>query len=351
MESKVLIMEGGPDGVFLKHMLERGEYTVSEAKSGNGYLEKLKREKPGIILVDLGIPEIQRMDMFKALRHGKPNGSAVVITTHDSMRSAAEAVLQGNGTHTPELPLWEAPETGTMEMQRNLRYKMGAGDLYLVEEKKLDTGADVFLDLLSSGYSGMIISRSRPEKIRELCKIEVPLLWLSEDVSDKGAVYPELHFLEKIITDYATRDKVVLLDRLDYLIVKTSFKEVLGFIQRLNELFYREGGVLIISMDPDTISAQEHSLLKKETNEVKLRAEPNLPEDLWEILGFVSQQNILGKKPSQKEIVKQFNVTRTTARKRINRLGSMELVMGSKKGRYKVLELTEKGITFWKSRS
>lgn len=313
---------------LLKLILEPEGFRVIQAFSGEECLEKLEKERPDCILLEMILSGMDGRGVLRAIKKNKDTASIPV------------AMLTVK-------PLTR--ETLEKKMERNLRYRVRDGDIYLVEEKKLDKGVDVFLDLLSSGYSGMIISRSRPEKIRELCKVEVPLLWLSEEVSDERAVYPELHFLEKIITDYATRDRVVLLDRLDYLIVKTSFKEVLGFIQRLNELFYRGRGVLIISMDPDTLSTQEYSLLEKETNEVKLRAEPNLPEDLWEILGFVRQQNILGKKPSHKEIVKQFNVTRTTARKRINMLGSMELVRGTKNGRYKVLELTEKGRTLWNS--
>ncbi|MEE9594081.1 MAG: hypothetical protein V3V92_01645, partial [Candidatus Hydrothermarchaeales archaeon] len=71
------------------------------------------------------------------------------------------------------------------------------------------------------------------------------------------------------------------------------------------------------------------------------------PEDLYEILEFVNEQNKIGKKPAHRDIEKKFNISRTTARKRINTLKHLEAIMDRKNGKYKVLVLTEKGKTFF----
>ncbi len=339
MRAKILIFGQPPGRVPIRRILEAEHYEVVEAETGEEGLKKLEIEKPNVILLD-ATARLDDTNLVRGLREMVPEG-VVVMAAYDSMNSAMGAIRNGF-REGMKLSSEAAKEVG-VERESNLKYRIREGCVYLVKEKKLDRGADVFLDLLNSGYKGMIVSRTTPDEIKEFCKIEVPILWLSEDVSDERAVYPELRSLEKTITDYATKDRVVLLDRLDYLIVRASFKEVLGFIQRLRELFYLGKGVLIISMDPDTLGPQEYSLLEKETSEVKLRVEPDMPLDLWGILEFVHQQNIQGKKPSQKVIVEKFGVTRTTTRKRIKRLCDMGLMMYSKNGRYKIWELTESG--------
>jgi PAS domain S-box-containing protein len=228
-------------------------------------------------------------------------------------------------------------------MERMLKYKVGKGDTYLVKEKKLERGMDIFLDLINAGYRGLIISRTHPEEIREMCRVEVPIIWLGEERADEMTVPPEFPLIEIKIEDFIARNRVVLLDRLDYLITRNGFKATLTFIQKLSELFYIGKSILIISIDPDTLTTQELSLLEKESKEAKLKFVPALPEDLYEILEFVHQQNRVGKKPHYYEIAKRFNITRVTTRKRINKLKVDGLIIDRKKGRYKVLELTEKG--------
>lgn len=340
MGTKILII-GQPKGpVPIRSVLEVKDFDVVEAATGEEGLKKLEIEKPNIIFLDLTAPGLDNINVVRGMREIAPKG-VVVMASYNSMSSAIESIRSGFGGIMEPSP--EAAEEGGTERERNLKYRIRKGSVYLVKEKTLDKGVDIFLDLLNSGYRGIIISRTTPDEIKELCKIEVPIQWLSEDISDKRTAYPEIRSLEKTIADYAVKDSTVLLDRLDYLIVKTSFKEVLDFIQRLREIFYLGKGILIVSMDPNTLSSQDYALLEKETNEVKLRVAPDMPEDLWEILDFVHQQNIWGKKPSQMEIVKRFSITRTTTRKKLKKLYGMGLVRFTKKGRYKIWELMNSG--------
>lgn len=224
-----------------------------------------------------------------------------------------------------------------------MKYRVERGSTYLVKEKRLEKGMDVLLDLLKCGYKGLIITRTRPEEIKKMCEVEVPIVWLSEKKYDEMTIPPESFLIEKTIENYLDRDRAVLLDRLDYLITKNGFKETLDFIQKLNEAFYIAKGILVISLDPAILDAQELSLLEKEFNEAKLKYEPSFPADLYEMLEFVREQNRIGKKPTHKDIESKFKITRTTARKRINKLKHEGIVEDSKWGKFKVLALTEKG--------
>jgi PAS domain S-box-containing protein len=226
---------------------------------------------------------------------------------------------------------------------RALKYKIEKGRSYLILEKSLDKGADVFKDLLHVGYRGLVISRTPPEDLMRILGEDVEILWLSEKKKGKGVISPELLLLEKIIEDFASRESVVLLDRLDYLILIHGFDEVLKFLTKLNELIYLSKGVLLIVVDPDTLSDRERIRLEKEVQKVEPKYRIELEESLLEILRFIKKENDLGRKPAHKDVMKAFGVTQPTATKKLKELKNLGLISEKKDGRFKVLELTERG--------
>jgi|Deesub1362A_J573_1020465.scaffolds.fasta_scaffold00989_1 PAS domain S-box-containing protein len=226
---------------------------------------------------------------------------------------------------------------------RFLKYDVEKGRSYLIMEKTLDRGADVFRDLINVGYRGMVISRTPPEEIGELVGEDVEILWLSEKKKGKGVVSPQLLLLEKIIEDFMSRDSVVLLDRLDYLLLLYGFDEVLKFLTKLNEMMYLTKGILLVVVDPDTLSERERIQLEKEIKKIKPKYRIELDKDLFDILNYIKKQNTIGRTPAHKDIMKAFGITRPTATKKIRELKNLGLVVEKKVGRYKVLELTEKG--------
>jgi len=127
-----------------------------------------------------------------------------------------------------------------------------------------------------------------------------------------------------VIRERIVRNSVILIDRLDYLIIKNGFKETLNFIQKITELMLVRKGILLLQIDDATLTGQEKSIIEKETNTVDRRF--NLPEELFLILEFIRTRNSLGNKPSFTEINKEFNITENTSRKRVRELESMEFV-------------------------
>jgi PAS domain S-box-containing protein len=231
-------------------------------------------------------------------------------------------------------------------MRRVLKYKIKDGSIYLVLERRPHRALEVFLDLVKCGFNGAVITRAPSEEIRNP-NVDAPILWLSEGNHGEAFVRPGIGEVEKVIKDLLVMNKVVLLDRLDYLVVKNGFRKVLDFIQRLNEKIYLEKKILLLSMDPRTLKTRELSLLEKETRKIMPKREPDFPEDLYEIFKYVYQQNNLGIKPAYTEVTKEIKVTRTTARKRIRELVSRGLIVDKRKGRLKVLELTDAGLDYF----
>jgi PAS domain S-box-containing protein len=232
------------------------------------------------------------------------------------------------------------------EMKRKmLKYKLENGNVYLVKAKEIDRALEVFADLLNIGYEGMVITRNHPGEIRDRVE-EVPVIWITEE-EYSNALPPQLFLIEREIRDFVARDKVVLLDRLDYLITKLGFDEVLKLVQKLNELFYIRKGILVLCVDPSTLTEQQLSLLEKETKEVELRLKPGISRELYDILEYVYEENRVGRKPYHRDIAEKFGITKVTAVKRLKALKGMGLLSDEKHGRYKALVLTEHGRAFF----
>lgn len=224
-----------------------------------------------------------------------------------------------------------------------LKHKVENGNIYLVKNKEIDKAVEVFLELLDIGYKGIVITRSHPEKIREKVKDNTGVIWITEEESPGRALPPKIYAIDREIRDFIARDKVVLLDRLDYLIAKLGFEKVLKLVQNLNELFYIQKGVLILSIDPDTLPPPQLSLLEKETQELELRIKHGISEELYEIIEYIHTENKAGKTPYHRDVAEKFNITKVTVVKRLKLLKTMGLIMSRQKGRYKALELTEDG--------
>ena len=224
-----------------------------------------------------------------------------------------------------------------------MSYKIKRGSTYLIKEKELERGKEVIYELYKNHFKGVIITREHPDKINREIDIRLPLYWMTNDPRDKMSVKPEFPLLEKIIDDHIDRNTFVFLDRFDYLVSQNSFKDALNFTQHLNEMFYARKAILIISLDPDTLTAQELSLIEKETSVMEKRHEERLSADLLDLLEFVNRYNRVGESPSYKQVGAEFRISRTTARKRIRELVDKGLLMEKKSGRFKYLVLTERG--------
>ncbi len=223
-----------------------------------------------------------------------------------------------------------------------MKFRIEKGNSYLVKETKPNVSLDVYLDLINCGFSGTILSRRRSEDIKEVFGEETEVFWIAEKTGEK-IIAPDLEEIESLIEKLPRGNNVVILDRLDYLIVTNGFENTLRFIQRLNELFYLKKWVLLIALDPKILGKRELRLLENETNPVKPSHSLDLDEDIYEILKYVYKEEKEGRKPAYRDVGLECGITKQTTRKRIEILKGGGYLIDKKKGRYKILELTEKG--------
>ncbi|MBU7029717.1 MAG: PAS domain S-box protein [Theionarchaea archaeon] len=226
-----------------------------------------------------------------------------------------------------------------------MKYDLEEGTTYLVRERVPCTSVEAFQDLLSVGYSGFVISRTPKWEFKDRFEQEFNYLWIAEK-GDEYSIPPKLGGIQGKIETLTTAT-AIFIDGLDYLMSKTSFEEILSLVQTLREIAYLKNHVIILSVDPLTLDRRELALLEKETLSVEPLVKTKLPEELVEVLRVVYEQDTKGVSPSYTVVGQKIEASKPTTRKRIRTLISYGYLEESKKGRTKVIILTEKGRTLF----
>ncbi len=220
-----------------------------------------------------------------------------------------------------------------------MKFHLREGDLYLETENTLSRSLEGFNDLLKVGYQGIVISRTLQEKFNAKMDELYDFWWLAR--KDEGAIPPELREIENRVEDL--NRMAFLIDRLDYLVSNNGFENTLYFIQNLREIAYLKDHIIILSVDPETLDEKETRLLEKECSQIESRHMTKLPENLLEVMKLIFTQNKSGMKPTYTDVGKELGISKPTARKRIRRLVNHGYLMESTHGRFKLIEITEKG--------
>ena len=172
------------------------------------------------------------------------------------------------------------------ESKEDLKYQLESGLMYIIKEERPVEGSKdylvkgampnksmkIFIDLVTHGVDGLCISRTHPQKIRDKYALrKIPVIWLSRSSEYKGHIEPsDLVELSQTLKEFIGKSKnsVVLLDGIEYLITQNNFDEILRFIQSLNDTFAISTSRLIVPIDPSTIDEKQIHLLEREMNEI-----------------------------------------------------------------------------------
>ena len=152
-------------------------------------------------------------------------------------------------------------------LKTEFKYWLDPSEGYIVLEKKPKKSFEIFVDLVTHGIPGFVISRTHPEKIARKYKLtKTPLVWLSRSGRENAISPDDLSKLRYIIEDFAKKsgESVILLDGLEYLITQTGFEPVLMYMQELKDAIVLSNSRLIIPLHKETLAKREHSALERE---------------------------------------------------------------------------------------
>ncbi|MFC2162664.1 DUF835 domain-containing protein [Candidatus Altiarchaeota archaeon] len=227
------------------------------------------------------------------------------------------------------------------------KYRLKNGYSYLVTEYSSEKSFDIFHDYITHDHFGLVITRTAPDRVRTDYDLRTtPILWMTKADTDEKTIRPHnLDRLMFIIKDfiYSQDNCITLLQRLDYLITENGFTETLRFINELNDVVIPTKSILLVSADPTTLTGEQLALIRKELEDLSYSQTIVLNEPLYNLLQYVYGENKRKKMPSFTNITREFNITKTTARKRIYELENKGLIRVIEQGKFKLLEVTQRG--------
>jgi two-component system cell cycle response regulator DivK len=95
-EGHILYIEDSPENrLLVKRILSAEGYTVEEAEDGASGLEAARRSNPGLILLDINLPEIDGYEMVDLLRQIPDLANVPIIAlTANVMKGDREKALE-----------------------------------------------------------------------------------------------------------------------------------------------------------------------------------------------------------------------------------------------------------------
>jgi len=118
----------------LSGWLERDGYEVDTAESGEEAIEKLKKTRFDLLLVDIKMEGISGLDVLKHVMENDPDVAVVMITAYGSISTAIEAMK--NGAHDYLLKPFDPDELGVLIEKVVEQQAQARENLFLKEQYK-----------------------------------------------------------------------------------------------------------------------------------------------------------------------------------------------------------------------
>ena len=147
------------------------------------------------------------------------------------------------------------------------------GHCYLVEEERPMYSNVLLGRKMEEGYTGLVITRMNPKRLRDEFKIAPEILWLTDkESSQERTVPPSLEMIIHVVQEFvgSTEKGMIVLDGIQYLISSTNFDAVMRFLRSLIDEISETNAVLAISVSPETLKPQEISILEREMEVLNL---------------------------------------------------------------------------------
>ena len=102
MTSVLVVEDSLAQSTQIRLMLKSAEFEVFVAENGRKALDILKSHEPDIVLTDLQMPEMDGLELVKAIGESYPHLPVVLMTQHGSEEIALDALRQGAASYLPK---------------------------------------------------------------------------------------------------------------------------------------------------------------------------------------------------------------------------------------------------------
>ncbi len=156
------------------------------------------------------------------------------------------------------------------------------GNVYLVEERRPVNTYGLFEQAVSAGYAGLVVTRDFPKKLLEeqdvgSCKV----VWLTNLVGE-GRINPTAIgiLMGQIRNFIETNPKsVAIIDGIEYLISLNTYDRMLQFMHQLRDVVVTHESIMLVPLDPRTLTQREVALLERSMEPIIPRVESEAVEE------------------------------------------------------------------------
>jgi PAS domain S-box-containing protein len=226
--------------------------------------------------------------------------------------------------------------------------KLLVGNSYLVISKNNSSIRDLYIDLTTSGYEGVFISRSSVEMTGNMSHNGNSQLFLLSHEKIKGfetIANPEE--LAAMVKEISLRNKksIIVVDGAHYFITKFSFEKFIDALYQINDLVLKSQLIVILRIDPSIVDKSQMAIFENEFQLLPSQKLEGLILDdvIYDMLKYVYEQNQSNSMVSIKKIITKSNVAYSTAAKRLDILEEKGLIFIKKQGKFQMVYVTEKG--------
>lgn len=207
------------------------------------------------------VPIIVQDEAFAAITAGSERGE---ITEEDVKDLEILAGMCAAFIDRTRISVEPAAENA---LKTKMKYWLDSAECYIVTEKKPEKSFEIFVDLVTHGITGFVISRQFPERIKRRYELQkIPVVWLTRSEIENTLNPDDLAKLIYIVDSFARKngESVILLDGLEYLITQTGFDPVLKCVYELKDIVVSNDSRLIIPLHTGTVGQEEYSILERE---------------------------------------------------------------------------------------
>jgi PAS domain S-box-containing protein len=234
----------------------------------------------------------------------------------------------------------------TKEIEMHGKLVNGTG--YLIASDTHNTALSLFLDLVSSGHKGLVITRLHPQVHKEIAQnlgVTIALFGL-----DEISGFPTILDGDKLLSiclEFVQKheENVILIDGIHYLLTLFPFDHVASTLFRLNDAMATHGGLLLVRIDFATMTTIQQAIIQNELQTLPSQRIENiiLSDELYDLLRYIYEQNNLNALVSLKKIMHTINIAYGTATTRLRLLEEHELILTKKRGKMRTVYITDKG--------
>ncbi len=224
------------------------------------------------------------------------------------------------------------------------------GNTYLITDTKNNSALDLYADLTTQEYNGLLITRATPHTIKDsLPQPQKSTICLFSD--QKKYPYNTINTLDELtkkITEFSKKQTpLILLDGIHYLITKNTFQEFINTLYQIHDLITINNALLLIRIDPTMFTDAQRAIIENEIQPLPSQKIEGLviQDEVYHTLKYIHEQNQQNALVPIKKIMAKFHISYSTAAKRIEQLEKKGLTFTKRQGKLRTVYATDKGKT------